>query len=49
MSEPSAGGGASRHRGFALERMSVLLVDDNRYMITLIAEVLLGLGIRNVA
>lgn len=29
--------------------MSVLLVDDNRYMITLIAEILLGLGIRNVA
>jgi PleD family two-component response regulator len=36
-------------RGFALERLSVLIVDDNRYMIMLIAEILLGLGIRNVA
>ena len=49
MNEASPSGGGSRRRGFALERMSVLLVDDNRYMITLISEILLGLSIRNVA
>ncbi len=39
---------SAKSRGFVLERLSVLIVDDNRYMIMLIAEILLGLGIRNV-
>ncbi len=33
---------------YRLERVSVMVVDDNRYMLTLIAEILRGLGIRDV-
>ena len=34
---------------FRLDRMSVMVVDDNRHMLTLISEILRGLNIRNVA
>lgn len=34
--------------GYNLERLNVLVVDDNRHMLTLVTEILRGLGIRNV-
>ena len=34
--------------GYNLERLNVLVIDDNRHMLTLVTEILRGLGIRNV-
>ena len=34
---------------FRLDRMSVMVVDDNRHMLTLISEILRGLNIRNIS